>query len=103
MVGLLPAAAACRRSSAAPTRFDSEARSARPARASSTSAAIDESAAAGALSVATGSMGSPGVATSTDVLDAQVALLQAGLDRTQAIANARLAEARLARAIGKQK
>ena len=41
-----------------------------------------------------------GVATSTDVLDAQVALLQAELDRTQAIANARLAEARLARALG---
>jgi outer membrane protein len=41
-----------------------------------------------------------GVATSTDLLDAQVALLQTELDRTQAIANARLAEARLARAIG---
>ena len=41
------------------------------------------------------------VATSTDVLDAQVALLQAELDRTQAIASARLAEARLARALGK--
>jgi outer membrane protein TolC len=41
-----------------------------------------------------------GVATSTDVLDAQVVLLQAGLDRTQAIAGARLAEARLARALG---
>ena len=42
-----------------------------------------------------------GVATSTDVLDAQVALLQIGLDRTQVIAAARLAEARLARALGK--
>jgi outer membrane protein TolC len=42
-----------------------------------------------------------GVATTTDVLDAQVALLQAGLDRTQALANARLAEARLDRAIGR--
>jgi outer membrane protein len=41
-----------------------------------------------------------GVATSTDVLDAQVALLQADLDRTQAIANAHLADARLARASG---
>jgi len=41
-----------------------------------------------------------GVATSTDVLDAQVVLLQAELDRTQAIANRRLAEARLARALG---
>src|SRR5262249_36880574 len=35
-----------------------------------------------------------GVATSTDRLDAQVALLQAELDRTQATAAARLAEAR---------
>jgi outer membrane protein len=41
-----------------------------------------------------------GVATSTDVLDAHVALLQAELDRTQAMANARLAEARLARTLG---
>ena len=42
-----------------------------------------------------------GVATSTDVLDAQVALLQAELDRTQALASARLAEARLrARPLG---
>jgi outer membrane protein len=43
-----------------------------------------------------------GVATSTDVLDAQVALLQAELDRTQAQATSRLADARLARAVGKQ-
>jgi outer membrane protein len=42
-----------------------------------------------------------GVATSTDVLDAQVALLQAGLDRTQALANVRLSEAMLARALGR--
>jgi len=42
-----------------------------------------------------------GVATSTDVLDAQVALLQAELDRTQEIANAQLADARLARALGR--
>lgn len=42
-----------------------------------------------------------GVATSTEVLDAQVALLQAQLDRTQALANARLAEARLSRAVGR--
>ena len=41
-----------------------------------------------------------GVATSTDVLDAQVARLQAELDRARAIANVRLAEARLERAIG---
>ena len=43
---------------------------------------------------------SVGVATSTDVLDAQVALLQAELDRTRAFANIRLAEARLQRALG---
>jgi len=42
-----------------------------------------------------------GVATSTDVLDAQTAVLQAELDRTRALANARLAEARLARALGR--
>jgi outer membrane protein TolC len=42
-----------------------------------------------------------GVATSTDVLDAQVALLQGELDRTQAIAGARLAEARLQRSTGR--
>jgi outer membrane protein TolC len=42
-----------------------------------------------------------GVATSTDVLDAQVALLQAELDRTQALAAAHLADARLTRAIGR--
>jgi outer membrane protein len=44
---------------------------------------------------------SAGVATSTDVLDAQVVQLQAELDRTLAIANARLADARLARALGR--
>jgi outer membrane protein len=43
---------------------------------------------------------SVGVATSTDVLDAQVALLQAELDRTRALANIHLAEARLDRALG---
>ncbi len=42
-----------------------------------------------------------GVATSTDVLDAHVALLQAELDRTQALANVKLAEARLNRALGR--
>jgi outer membrane protein TolC len=42
-----------------------------------------------------------GVATYTEVLDAQVALLQAELDRTRALANVRLAEARLARALGR--
>ena len=42
-----------------------------------------------------------GVATNTDVLDAQVALLQAELDRTRALANAQLAAARLDRALGR--
>jgi outer membrane protein TolC len=41
-----------------------------------------------------------GVATSTDVLDAQVALLEAELDRTRALANLHLAQARLERATG---
>lgn len=43
-----------------------------------------------------------GVATSTDVLVAQVALLESELIRTRALANVRLAEARLHRALGKQ-
>ncbi len=42
-----------------------------------------------------------GVATSTDVLDAQTSLLQAELNRTRAIAGARLALARLDRAMGR--
>jgi outer membrane protein TolC len=42
-----------------------------------------------------------GVATSTEVLDAETALLQAELDRTRAISNARLARARLERAVGR--
>ena len=42
-----------------------------------------------------------GVATSTEVLDAEFALLQAELDRTRAIASARLADARLERARGR--
>ena len=42
-----------------------------------------------------------GVATSTDVLDAQVELLAAELDYTRAIANSRLAEARLTRVLGR--
>jgi outer membrane protein TolC len=41
-----------------------------------------------------------GVATSTDVIDAQLVLLQAELDRTRAQANIHLAEARLDRASG---
>ena len=43
---------------------------------------------------------SAGVATNTDVIDAQVALLQAQLDRTRALANVHLAAARLDRATG---
>jgi outer membrane protein TolC len=42
-----------------------------------------------------------GVAINTEVLDAQQALLQAELDRTRALAEVRLAEARLDRAIGR--
>ena len=42
-----------------------------------------------------------GVITQTEVLDAEYALLQAELDRTRALANLRLAEARLARALGR--
>jgi outer membrane protein TolC len=42
-----------------------------------------------------------GVATNTDVLTAQVTLLQAELDRTRAVANAQLASARLERALGR--
>jgi outer membrane protein len=41
-----------------------------------------------------------GVATNLDVLGAQVALLQAELDRTRALANAQMAAARLNRALG---
>ena len=41
-----------------------------------------------------------GVATSTDLLDAQVDQLEAELDRTRALANVKLAEARLSRALG---
>jgi outer membrane protein len=42
-----------------------------------------------------------GVAQATDVVDAQVALLQAELDRTRALANTRLAQSRLDRALGR--
>ena len=45
---------------------------------------------------------SAGVATSTDVLIAQVQLLESELVRTRALAGVRLAEARLERALGKQ-
>ena len=42
-----------------------------------------------------------GVIPQIEVLDADLALLQAELDRTRALANVRLAEARLARALGR--
>jgi outer membrane protein TolC len=42
-----------------------------------------------------------GVATQTDVLDADVTLLQAELDRTRALSGVRFAEARLSRALGR--
>lgn len=42
-----------------------------------------------------------GVNTQIEVLDAEYALLQAELDRTRALANVRLAEARLERAVGR--
>lgn len=42
-----------------------------------------------------------GVAIQTEVLDAELALLQSELDRTRALAGVRLAEARLARAVGR--
>ena len=42
-----------------------------------------------------------GVVTQAEVLDADVALLQAELDRTRAMAGVRFAEARLARALGR--
>ena len=42
-----------------------------------------------------------GVATTTDLLDAQVALLQAELDKTRALASTRLALARLDRVLGR--
>ena len=42
-----------------------------------------------------------GVATSTELLDAHLVLLQAELDRTRALASIRLAEARLNRALGR--
>jgi outer membrane protein len=44
---------------------------------------------------------SAGVATNTDVLDAQMTLLQAELDLTRALASAQMASARLDRALGR--
>jgi outer membrane protein TolC len=42
-----------------------------------------------------------GLVTNTEVLDAQQALLIAQFDRTRALATARLAQARLDRALGR--
>ena len=42
-----------------------------------------------------------GVATTLDVLDAQLAVMQAELDRTRVLADIRLSEARLARVLGR--
>ena len=42
-----------------------------------------------------------GVATSSELLDAEIVLLQAELDRTRALAAARMADARLIRALGR--
>jgi outer membrane protein TolC len=42
-----------------------------------------------------------GLVSGTEVLDAQVALVQAELDRTRALASVRLAQARLDRAVGR--
>ena len=42
-----------------------------------------------------------GLVTNTEVLDAQVAMLQSQLDRTRALAALRLAEARLERTLGR--
>ena len=64
------------------------------------SAADDEVRAAADTERVVGERYRAGVATNTDVLDAQEARLQADLDRTRAIASLRLAEARLERAIG---
>lgn len=64
-------------------------------------AADEEIRAAAEAERAVGERYKAGVATTTDVIDAQVARLQAELDRTRAIANVRLAEARLERALGR--
>jgi outer membrane protein len=64
-------------------------------------AADDEIRAAAEAERVVGERYKAGVVTSTDVLDAQVARLQAELDRTRAVANVRLAEARLERALGR--
>jgi outer membrane protein TolC len=66
----------------------------------SVTAADDEVRAATEAERVVGERYRAGVATATDVLDAQVARLQAELDRTRAVANVRLAEARLERAVG---
>jgi outer membrane protein TolC len=64
-------------------------------------AADDEIRAAGEAERVVGERYRAGVVTSTDVLDAQVARLQAELDRARAVAAVRLAQARLERALGR--
>lgn len=64
-------------------------------------AAADAVAAAAEARRVVGERFNTGVATSTEVLDAQVALLQAELDRTQVLAAVKLAQARLDRALGR--
>ena len=65
------------------------------------SAADDEIRAAAETERVVGERYRAGVATSTDVLDALVARLQAELDRTRAVSGVRLAQARLERALGR--
>jgi len=67
----------------------------------STRAATDEVAAASEARRVVAERFRAGLVTTTEVLDAQQALLVAQFDRTRALANARLAEARLDRALGR--
>jgi outer membrane protein TolC len=64
-------------------------------------AATDEVAAAAEARRVVAERFKAGLVTNTEVLDAQQALLIAEFDRTRALANARLAEARLDRALGR--
>jgi outer membrane protein TolC len=67
----------------------------------STRAATDEVAAASEARRVVAERFRAGLVTTTEVLDAQQALLVAQFDRTRALAGARLAEARLDRALGR--
>jgi outer membrane protein TolC len=64
-------------------------------------AATDEVASAAEASRVVAERFKAGLVTSTEVLDAQQSLLAARFDRTRALASARLAEARLDRAVGR--